>query len=274
MIEVSTADSIRALTLLSHPVLSLEARCVANGSSPGRIYVDSLQKPLVSIIWSKGIEGFFVAGDPQQEHAVQSLEVFVEEEIVPQTKEAGFKWFEVSGCDPTWDDWIERTFAQRQLRKEKILIYRHPESQKPAPRRPPSGVLIRRLDDGFFGSPPCDDLGHVEEKIEQFWPDLGSFLRSGLGFCAIKNSTLASVCMSGYAIEGTHLIDIETIEIYRRHGLGYQVGQAFVAYCLENFLNPQWGALEKNSASCGLAESLGFERVDNCNLYSFLLRDS
>ena len=214
-----------------------------------------------------------MAGDPNQKRAVESLDVFVHEVIVLRAKEDGWKWFEVSGCELAWDDWIERTFAQKELRKERVLIYRHPKLQRPVPRSQP-GVSVQRLDAGFFDSPPCDDLGLVEEKIEQFWPNLGSFLHSGLGFCAIQESTLASVSMSGYAIEDTHLIDIETIEVCRRRGLGFQVGQAFVAHCLDNSLSPQWGALEKNVASCALAESLGFERVDKCYLYSFLLRES
>ena len=274
MIELSRRDFIRAVALLNHPVLSLEARCVANGSSPGKIYVDSFENPVVSIVWSKGIEGFFVAGDPKHEDAAQSLRIFVEEEIAPQAKEMGVKWFEVSGFEPAWDDWIERVFAKRTLRKEKVLIFRYPKRQGPSPRSQRPGVSIHRLDAAFFGSPPCDDLGLIEEKIEQFWPDLDSFLQSGLGFCAVQTSTLASVCMSGYAIEGTHLIDIETIDTHRRRGLAYQIGQAFVAHCLANSLSPQWGALEENPASCALAEMLGFDRVDECYLYSFLLGES
>ena len=74
-------------------------------------------------------------------------------------------------------------------------------------------------------------------------------------------------------MDQVHVIDIETVDVYQRQGLGYQVGAAFVSRCLDEGFSPQWGCMEENSASRSLAERLGFDRAAECSVFYFSLED-
>ena len=271
VIELLPKDFFRVVPLLAHPLLSAEARSVANGNSPGWIFVDDDQEPQVALVWSKGIEGFFVAGDPGQQAFVHALDHNVRQVITPRARALGWEWFEVSGCSPDWDAALARAFAGRPLEKETDLIYRLKKASVPPPRALPAGAALHQLDRAFFKAPPCKDISFIQDKIRLFWAGLDSFLDSGIGFCATQDSALASVCLTGFVAEEVHVIDIETLEPFRRSGLGYQVGRAFIAHCLKNGLQPHWGCMEENEASHTLAENLGLERVMEYLVFYFPL---
>ncbi len=273
MIELSPEDFSRVIPLVEHPLLGIEAKSIASGNSPGWIFVDAYEAPQVALIWSIGLEGFVLAGNPNLDGFVQSLDRYVRAVITPRAQEIGWSWFEVSGCSPGWDTAIARAFSDRRLEKETILINRLQKPLMPESRVLPNGVALHRLDAAFFTKPPCEDLSFIQDKIQLFWPDLDSFLSSGIGFCATQDSALAAVCMTGFNIDQVHMPDIETLEPYRRHGLGYQVGHAFITHCLENGLEPHWGCMKENKPSWALAESLGLSSVMEFLVFYFPLLD-
>ncbi len=273
MIELKREDFPRILPLLDDPLLGVVGGCVAKGASPGWIFVDSRDNPRTALIWSKGIQGFYLAGDPMQRDVSESLDAFVSDTIAPRAKQIGLNWFEVSGCGLGWDDFIVQTFARRQPERETEYVYtlKQPDTACSQPVSP--NPILRELDEEFFRSQPCDRIGLIQAKVELFWGDVESFFVAGIGFCALRDSTLASVCLSGFVAEQVHVIDIETIDSYQRQGLGYQVGSAFVSRCLDRGFSPQWGCMEENSASRAFAERLGFDRVAECSVFYFSLED-
>ena len=273
MIELSPEDFSRVIPLLEHPLLGIEAKSIASGNSPGWIFVDAYEAPQAVLIGSVGLEGFVLAGNPNLDGFVESLNPYVHEVITHRAQEVGWNWLEIAGCSPGWDTAIERAFSDRRLEKEIILINRLQKPLVPEPRVLPNGAALHRLDATFFTEPPCKDLSFIQDKIQYFWPDLDSFLSSGIGFCATQDTALASVCLTGFATDQVHVIDIETLESYRRHGLGYQVGHAFIRHCLEKGLEPHWGCMEENKPSSTLAESLGLSRVMEYSVFYFPLVD-
>ncbi|NKB70940.1 MAG: GNAT family N-acetyltransferase [Candidatus Latescibacteria bacterium] len=271
MIELSPGDFPRVIPLLKHPLLCAEAKSIANGHTPGWIFADAYDRPKVALIWSKGIEGFFLAGDPTQTDIGPWLDRFVGDVIAPRAQELGWGWFEVSGCAPGWDRSIEQAFSERLLEQETILVYKFKKPLDPPTRRLPTGAALHRLDAAFFRNPPCQDISFINDKIQLFWADLDSFLNFGVGFCATLDAALASVCLTGFVADGVHVIDIETLEPYQRRGLGFQVGHAFISHCLESGLEAQWGCMEENKPSSTLAESLGLGRVAEYAVFYFPL---
>ncbi len=103
VIELSSEDFSRVIPLLVHPLLGVEAKSIAAGTSPGWIFVDSYEAPQMALIWSKGAEGYYLAGSPNQGKFVEWLDRAVREVIAPRARAMGRDSFEVSGCTPEWD---------------------------------------------------------------------------------------------------------------------------------------------------------------------------
>ena len=269
MIELTHGDFHRVLPLLDDPALSVEASCIANGTAPGWVYADTIDSPQVALIWSQGMEGFYLAGDANRHDVIDGLDRFVHDAIALRAGKAGLDWFEVSGCTPEWDGAIARAFSRRRLQREKILVYRLHKT--PTTFSEPAKAILHKMDAPFFESPPCDDISLAHKKIDLFWKDLDTFLARGFGFGAVQDSRLVSVCLSGFATEDLQVIDIETVEVYHRRGFGFQVGSAFIRHCLENDMQPHWSCMAGNMASSALAERLGFGQVTDYTVFYFPL---
>ena len=254
--------------LLDSPLLGIEARAVVAGNNPGRVFVDSTENPRSALVFSSGIEGFYLLGDPRNAPFVDALDPFIDATAVPLLREHGLDWLEVSGCSEEWNPPIERAFARRQPNLSTQFIYRLPDPHS-TPAAPASGdPSVLPIDADLF-SHPLADLDFVRAKIDLFWPSLADFLTAGIGFCAICQNRIASLCMSGFVAHRTHVIDIETAEAFRRSGHGYRAGRAFIDGCLARGLTPHWDCMQANAPSISLAEKLGLIRVAEYSLYGF-----
>ena len=100
-----------------------------------------------------------------------------------------------------------------------------------------------------------------------FWTDAESFLKHGVGFSLFCDNELASTAYSAYVHDNFLEIGIETIEEYRGRGLAQSVCSALIDYCLQNNLDPVWSCRLENTASCKLAQKLGFEPVSKRTYY-------
>jgi GNAT superfamily N-acetyltransferase len=67
-----------------------------------------------------------------------------------------------------------------------------------------------------------------------------------------------SFCYPVWQTETLWDVSIETLEPYRRHGLGARAARTLIRHLRGSGLSPVWGALETNAASRGLAARLGF----------------
>lgn len=265
--ELERADFHKLEPLLDESVLGIEARAVVQDSNPGWIFVDSGECPRSALVWSRGIEGFYLLGDPENFFFVDSLDCYVEQSIRPRARTLGLDWFEASGCSEGWDPAIERAFKNREWNRSVQYIYRPPASWTNDPGE--NDPAIHRIDGHLFSQTDLTRLDFLRSKIDLFWDSPGEFFAKGIGFCVVRENRIASVCMSGFVAKEVYVIDIETVEEYRRCGLGYSAGKAFIDYCSENHLVPHWDCMQTNTASASLAEKLGLTRVSEYSLYEF-----
>ena len=255
--------------LLVSPLLGIEARAVVAGNNPGRIFVDSAENPRSALVFSLGIEGFYLLGDPGNHPFIDALDSFVSGPITTLAAEWNLEWFEVSGGSEEWNPAMEKAFAGRALNRSTQLIYRLPaDSTDPTPTRDRD---IRRIDAPLLSSPDLENLGFIQAKIDQFWTSTDAFLTCGIGFCAVHENSVASLCISAFVADRVHVIDIETLESCRRLDLGHRVGSAFVDCCAQSHLRPHWDCMQVNIPSASLAEKLGFAKTTEYALYGFPL---
>ena len=100
-----------------------------------------------------------------------------------------------------------------------------------------------------------------------FWKDAEQFCNHGTGFSLFYNGNLASTAYSAYVHDNYLEIGIETVEEYRGKGLAQVACSALIDYCLQNNLEPVWSCRLENTASCKLAQKLGFEPVSTRTYY-------
>lgn len=118
---------------------------------------------------------------------------------------------------------------------------------------PPAGevdpsVEVREVDDGFVESLP---------------PELGEEV-VGARYAAVSRvgGEVVSVCGAFWPTETLWDVGIDTLPDYRRQGHAKRCFTSLDVRMGEGGRSPVWGAYEDNDASLGLAESLGFEAVD------------
>ncbi len=171
-----------------------------------------------------------------------------------------------------WDAKIEAIYDHRALQRSTQRIYRIDGSRRRHRARttPPSCTLVRVRSRTLPTLTPAA-RSIVESKISTFWDSHLSFFRSGICYAALEDSNLASICISGFVADRTHVIDIETQQAFQRRGYAYVVGRAFVDECSRTGLAPHWDCMDDNIASIALAEKLGFALDRSYSLYSFSL---
>ncbi|HUZ17231.1 MAG TPA: GNAT family N-acetyltransferase, partial [Spirochaetia bacterium] len=112
------------------------------------------------------------------------------------------------------------------------------------------------------------NLASIEMAARERWsvdlvgnfesPD--AYLRKGAGFCVVERSDntwrLVSGASSFSVLDNIVEFQVDTDPSYRRRGFAAAASAQLALHCLEAGLIPHWDAA--NTASCGLAEKLGF----------------
>lgn len=93
---------------------------------------------------------------------------------------------------------------------------------------------------------------------ERFWPDAGAFLTHGGGWVAEVDGAPAALCFTAFRTGVDVEIGIETHPAFRRRGLARVACAAMIGDVLAADLAPVWSCREDNTASTGLAATLGF----------------
>ena len=103
-------------------------------------------------------------------------------------------------------------------------------------------------------------------QLENLPPILRGELREARRYSPIASAFAddrpVSFCYSGWETEGYWDVSIDTLEAYRRRGLGAAACMCLIRHFARLGKTAVWGALESNPASAALAHKLGFSPVD------------
>ncbi|QGQ99184.1 GNAT family N-acetyltransferase [Paenibacillus psychroresistens] len=188
---------------------------VIDGSNPGWIFVDQIVLPNSALVWSKGIQGFYLIGDHTDQTFINTLDVYITSNIVPRMRELGLDHFEVSGHHNKWD--LKSIFASRNLHQFEQMVLK-------LFRKPPvSNAMGFKTINLRLQEWERQELIHIEfvkENIDLFWSSKDDFLRKGYGFAAIDGLEIIGLSYSSFVTEDTHAIGIETLPQYKNKGVG------------------------------------------------------
>lgn len=100
-------------SLLDSGHLHPEVLSIMNGTNPGWIFADHDTAPRSALVWSQGMQGFYLIGDHTNREFIDRLDGFISSTIIPRMSEWGLDCFEVSGHHDNCD--LNGIFPAREL---------------------------------------------------------------------------------------------------------------------------------------------------------------
>ena len=264
MIELQLEEFEKVRGLFAEVEYSLNCMVVIAGINPGRIWVDSKEKPtsgfLVDSIWS-----LFLAGNPNNDEFNASIGKILKDEIFPiaSKKEeiTHGEWvFYFEHQD--WFEKIEKTFGLKDpvpLKRyyyvmEKILI---PDWRAKIPK----GFIMREIDESFLKQENLENMEEIKKWINSQYENEEKFLEKGFGFCLVENDkTIAGWCLSDWGVKDKFEIGIQTAREYRRRGFAALCTTATVEYGQGKGYQIGWHCNQENEGSWRTAEKVGLVR--------------
>jgi len=142
------------------------------------------------------------------------------------------------------------------------------EFKRSFPKNLPEGYSLRRIDKEIL---EADENKELKNEVLDSWQVIEDYLRSGFGFCVLKNSKVISSAFScGVSDKLYYEIGIDTFdEQERKKGFAAHCAIAYIDHCLENKYIPHWATDYDNLASQKLAAKIGYPRSSNENRFQF-----
>ncbi|NHK32983.1 MAG: GNAT family N-acetyltransferase [Asgard group archaeon] len=267
MIELQLEEFEKVRELFTEVEYNLNCMVVIAGINPGRIWVDSKEKPtsgfLIDNSWT-----YFLAGNPNNYEFNTSIGKLLKDEIFPKVEnleKMNFGEWLINFENKDWFDKIENEFAIKDPIALERCYYVFDKLLIPDWRTQiPKGFAMRRIDTSLLKDEKLENIEEIKGWIKSQYGSEEKFLEEGLGFCLIEGKkTIASWCLSEWAMESKIEIGIITAQNYRRKGLATLCTAATVELCQEKGYEIGWHTNQENVASCRLAEKVGFVRKKN-----------
>jgi RimJ/RimL family protein N-acetyltransferase len=245
---------------LDHQVTAL---AVVEGSCPGSIWVDSITQPRTAIMTSP--EGHFLVGHKDNTAVDQALNQLIVDTLL--SKDADSQHLEriVLVCHPEeWEEQFDVVLAGIISSPERRWHYLFERPLVDWRNQLPRGLAIEHIDQALLDRPGLCIPEHLKRWMKHNWGSVESFLRQGVGFCAVQRQKIVSWCLTDCRSGSACEIGIHTHQGYRRRGLATLTVAATVEECLHQGLTTVgWHCHETNLGSRGVAERVGFvkERV-------------
>nr|WP_246187875.1 hypothetical protein [Paenibacillus tengchongensis] len=141
MYELAGGNYDKVRPLLDGGVVHPEVAAVLAGNNPGWVFADHEEAPRTALIWSQGMQGFYLIGDRLNWTFLDALDDYVTDSLAPRLRETGVSYFEISAQDEEWD--LERIFAAREMQSWEQLVFKL--ASKPAEAVVPQGLRAMDL---------------------------------------------------------------------------------------------------------------------------------
>lgn len=257
MLELSPSQFHSVLPLLDDCLGgAVLPRAVLQGVNPGWVFADDPFAPTRALI-GLPCGYFYAAGRPPQPVLFPGLAALLRQGLVERSLAAGNRGFLLCFSSPDWAACLPELLPGRSP----LRIFRRTFRFDPpafaaleASLGPlPPGFELRPIDAALL-----QDFPELDAEVAGSWRDRQDFLRHGLGVCILRDSQLASYCLSPFACREALEISVATAPPFRRAGLARHCASAFLRRCLDSGRRPNWECFWDNLPSVNLALSLGY----------------
>ena len=256
--------------LLDGERINLEIRAVVEGYNPGCVFVDNVMEPHTAMVWSKGIKGFYFLGDVNSIEFNNSLKTYIKYIIAPRAHKQDLNTFEFSGTSLEWEAKLEKIFEDQDLSISSQYVYKRPKNLEIT--SPSIGLdetfEVVKVDKNLFEQSQLD-LHLLQENINDWWGNVGSFNEHGTGYCILHENQAVCSCLTS-SFDGREIQShIVTLDAFRKRGLATVAVAEFVKEAKSQELELYWDCMEKNAGSRALAEKLGYVKAYEYKLFEF-----
>ncbi|MGZ9586442.1 GNAT family N-acetyltransferase [Paenibacillus marinisediminis] len=239
---------------------------VVVGHNPGEVWVDNNSNPSSAIVWSSGLESFNFMGDANNTNFNQSIEMFIDYEIIPFLKSKELNYFEFSVDSEDWYPAIQQVFGSRKIDESFQYVYKSnmntsevlcTDNLEPYRAVEIDEALFLKLNKGEM-----KNADFLINYVEQYWGTINDYLGKGYGYAALtKQNEIVSIAVSSFKFHSTHAIGVETLEHYQRQGLSSSLVKLLLQKFNENHIAAWWDCMESNMASQKTAEKAGLYKA-------------
>jgi len=236
----------------SHP----EIVSIIELNNPGWIFVDQMNHPMSALVWSKGMQGFYLIGDHKNEAFVCNLNNFIKGTVEPRMRELSLNHFEVSGHHDGWE--LESIFPTRRLYKFEQLVLKLMKNPQVIQNNAIETINLKTND---WENQELQNKEFIVSHLELFWTSIMDFKKKGYGYAAVKGKEIIGVCYSSFVTQDSHAIGIETVASSQNKGVGTKLASLLIEEIYHSGFTPYWDCSLDNEPSKKLAKKLGFTLV-------------
>ena len=216
-------DRVKPLikTGYDHP----EIVSIIEQNNPGWIFVDHTLECQVALVWSQGIQGFYLIGHENKYDSSIHIDEYITSHIAPRMRSMGLSYFEISGGSDKWN--LTDLFSKREISKWGQYVYKYNHREQITETSIDGYRMIPlALDDSILENLNNKEL--VIDSINLFWDSLDDFRSKGLGYIALYGNDIVGVCYTSFITNDTQAIGIETKFEHQRKGIGHQLAARVV----------------------------------------------
>jgi hypothetical protein len=265
MIELTKDEYNIVKPLLQGKEGYLVPESIIEKNNPGWVFVDSKIDPKIVLIWSHGIEGFYIAGNHISRYS-NEINHFIDSYIKPKISSLGITYFEISSIPPVKDIDLQNILGSRNLYswiQSKYIFKREKIDSLPFDAR------LYEIKDIFDKKHLLKNVDILENTILSYWESLETYLRKADGFCIVIDDFIVSWAITAWVAGNKHEPRIDTIENFRQKGFAKMCTLAIINKYLKKGYIPYWECEKSNTASAKIAENLGFSKLFDYNCYGF-----
>ena len=251
---------------------SLSIHAAIEGSSPGRIFVDNLERPRTAFALT--VEGYLLTGDHTDPAVLEALRRLLAEQIFTgKVYVNGDESMSLAVYPQTWEAQLPTLIPTHEV--EKIARYQYLCRAVLFDWRQhlPEGYTVRRVDRSVLNDPRIVFPEGARDwfNIEAMWGSVDNFLNKGRSFCVLHDHQVVAWCTPDCVAGDRIDIGIFTDPDHRRHGLAGVAVAATVEHCLnDGFSAVGWHCNAGNVASWKTAEKVGFVRNREYAYYYYM----
>jgi len=244
---------------------------IVAGECKGDLWVDDIDNPRISIVYSYPVGSFAFLGSIINDNECIELKKYIEKEIFDFLKQKGVSSFEFSIESEHLKPYILKMFADMEIQSEREYSYRKSEHINSCYSLP-EGFEIQKVNNDFLikvFKGDYENKAFLIDRILECWENVDDFNNRSLALCITCKKRIVAVIVGTARYKNILAIDIEVEEDFRHKGLGYCLTIEFVNECVKRGLTAQWDCMESNLASRKLAEKADFSAFKENDVYWF-----
>jgi RimJ/RimL family protein N-acetyltransferase len=250
----------------------LAVRSVLEGNTRASVYVDDRERPRTALALVK--QRFYLAGEARDNRINEALGRLFHDTIFPQGVEAEEDMFVLYYAPDAWAEPLGEILGERNpidaLRQYytsgELVGYRAIQDWRATL---PEGFEMEVVDGALLARTQLKNHDRLVEEVCSERGSVGEFLDKSFGVCVVGGDELVAWCLSEYNTGQRCEVGIETMEPYRRQGLGQAAAAALVEMAVSKGIrHVGWHCYASNAGSVGTALRVGLQKV--CDYPTFL----